>query len=61
MSQKTEEKVFNWSEVHLSEVISYKIHTLVFRFDIDEKNHEKNEAYFLFAIGKCFLFVNMIF
>ena len=22
-------KVFNWSEVHLSEVTSYKIHTLV--------------------------------
>ena len=22
------EKVFNWSEVHLSEVTSYKIHTL---------------------------------
>ena len=24
-----EQKVFNWSEVHLSEVISYKIHTLM--------------------------------
>ena len=23
-------KVFNWSEVHLSEVTSYKIHTLVY-------------------------------
>ena len=26
--KKTEEKVFNWSEVHLSEMTSYKIHTL---------------------------------
>ena len=24
-----EQKVFNWSEVHLSEVTSYKIHTLM--------------------------------
>ena len=24
------EKVFNWSEVHLSEMASYKIHTLVY-------------------------------
>ena len=28
--KKTEERVFNWSEVHLSEVTSYKIHTLGF-------------------------------
>ena len=27
--KKTEEKVFNWSEVHLSEATFYKIHTLV--------------------------------
>ena len=27
--EKTEEKVFNWSEVHLSEATFYKIHTLV--------------------------------
>jgi hypothetical protein len=25
-------KVFNWSELHLSEVTSYKIHTLVSHF-----------------------------
>ena len=27
--KKTVEKVFNWSEVHLSEVTSYKVHILV--------------------------------
>ena len=26
--QKVRKKVFNWSEVHLSEVTSYKIHSL---------------------------------
>ena len=25
-----DKKVFNWSEVHLSEVTYYKIHTLIF-------------------------------
>ena len=29
MITNTLKKVFNWSEVHLSEVTSYKIHTLV--------------------------------
>jgi hypothetical protein len=29
--QQTQPKVFNWSEFHLSEVTSYKIHTLVAR------------------------------
>jgi len=33
--------VFNWSEVHLSEMTCYKIHTLVGRFQIliEEKMH----------------------
>ena len=35
--KKTEEKVFNWSEVHLSEVTSYRIHTLESSKDIDEE------------------------
>ena len=29
LSQKSEAKVFNWSELHFTEVTSYKIHTLV--------------------------------
>ena len=29
LEKKRRKKVFNWSEVHLSEVTSYKIHTLV--------------------------------
>ena len=34
--EKTEEKVFNWSEVPLSEVTSYKIHTLVNKVKLNE-------------------------
>ena len=34
--KKRGKKVFNWSEVHHSEVISYKIHTLIAK---KEKNH----------------------
>ena len=30
--KNTLKKVFNWSEVHLSEVTSYKIHTLIFNY-----------------------------
>ena len=33
--KKSEAKVFNWSELHLSEVTSYKIHTLVEIFNMD--------------------------
>ena len=44
-------KVFNWSEVHLSEVTSYKIHTLVYVLLLpcmkkkERKKRERNPIY----------------
>ena len=34
--KKSDPKVFNWSELHLSEVTSYKIHILVRRYIRDK-------------------------
>ena len=54
-------KVFNWSEVHLSEMTCYKIHTLVFYWQKLFKSHNLNLLKpHLFKKQKHFCFSNIL-
>ena len=55
--KKSEQKVFNWSEFHFSEVTSYKIHTLekLMTYKMTKKSRQK---WFQKVIEKIHLYIS---